>query len=412
MFTAPPAGASSSQPQFQLFVAKIALSLFLISGSGFLGFLPIGNVLRLIFIVLQVTIAFYGIGIAFIRQHIVVASLSLIMMLAIPFYAYVFSMAARQPFVPVSGGDYLPIGLTSLFYLVLRNGQGQDLVRFLMRVSAIYAVAYILLWAGVTFGLVHPADGAKIVLKSGGDTERGDRIALLSCFIIFGMFCATASFVRSLRFLALVQIALFAICLFLSGSRLISAMTILAFGLYLVTQTSQLVRTVFFPIFLIGFLTTCFMIITHSFNPFDSFVNENTRFGDVSAWARWKDIALTNALIPDHWVFGLGLPNGVEGYGPITHVNYFYTQDIGILGVFMTFGVFGLLLYGFICFAACFGSDKLQIDPIMKIGLNLTGAVLAVYSLLAPVFTGSAIPFAALFMALVFWQPASFEVEN
>ncbi|WP_404480183.1 O-antigen ligase family protein [Novosphingobium sp. BL-52-GroH] len=398
--------APSFQSNSELFLACAAIALFLLSGSRFLELAPGGEIVRLVCLLLEIAMAAYGIFIALSRKYLAVALFSLMIMIAVPFYAYVFSNASGLPFVPASGGDYLPIGMIALLYLVLRNGQAEPLLNFIFKLSLVYALVYIALWFGVYVGVIVPGEDSQIVLRSGGGIDRGLRLVLSNSFAVFGTCVATASLFRFLQARSIVTFIIFAVCLYLSGSRFISLLTMAFVGFYAISQNARLTRAIFFGIFSIGFIFTTYVVAVHSYNPFNGFVTDLSSKADVSAWARWKDIDLANRLIPEHWLFGLGIPNGPKAYEPITHVGFFYPQDIGLLGVFMMFGVFGFLFYGVIAYAACFSHVRLRVNNAsLKIGLGLAGAVMVVYSLLAPVFIGNAIPFAALFLALMFWAP-------
>jgi len=396
-----------------MIVARMAYPLsvaatlaFLVSHSRFLEFLAFGDVVRTALLFFEIAIIILGISLAIFSGRIVIASASIITFAAVPFYAYIFGVASGEDPVLSSGGDYFFISIAALFFLVLNGGMGERFLKTLYRMSVVYAVLYILVVIAISANILSVGAESHIVLDSGGGVDRGLRVTLINSFVIFGTCVATISTFREFRIKQLACLFIFCLCLFLSGSRYVSALMCAAIVMFLIFQNSKLTRNLFFLIFFVGLLFVGYVISAHNFNPFNGFVNEASSHGDVSAWARWKDVDIANKLIPDHWLFGVGISNGIDAYRPVSGVPYFYPQDIGLLGVFIMFGIFGFSYYVFICFCACFSYQKLQVqDFSIKAGLGLAGAVMTVFSHLAPVFTANAMPFAAMYLALFAWRP-------
>ncbi|MEI9928753.1 MAG: hypothetical protein WDN44_15075 [Sphingomonas sp.] len=78
-----------------------------------------------------------------------------------------------------------------------------------------------------------------------------------------------------------------------------------------------------------------------------------------------------------------------------------------MIGTLYSYGVLGVALYAVICWAACRSNrfvSQLGYDRMLAESVGLTGIVLALYSLQAPLFNGgsSGSPFATMFGALAF----------
>lgn len=389
-----------------LSLSTLAIFLFLLTHSHFLDLFSAGDVVRSAILIIEIILILFGIALSLISGEIVVSAAAITMFASVPFYAYIFSTASGGDFVFSSGGDYLFLGAFSLVFLAIKGGRAEALLQSIYKMSVIYGAIYILVVLGLSAHVLSVNADSHMVLDSGGGVDRGLRVTLANSFIIFGTCVATIAASRTLKLISFVNLLIFCGCLYLSGSRYISLLLVVATIIYFIIRNSNITRNIFFTIFFVGLCFVIFVIASHNYNPFDGFVSEAASHGDVSAWARWKDIDIANKLIPEHWAFGIGIPNGLDAYKPVSGVAYFYPQDIGLVGVFVMFGVPGFLFYTFICFCACTSHKKLSLNNLsLKLGLGLAGAIMALFSHLAPIFAGNAVPFGVLYLAIFAWKP-------
>jgi hypothetical protein len=86
----------------------------------------------------------------------------------------------------------------------------------------------------------------------------------------------------------------------------------------------------------------------------------------------------------------------------------FQPGDVGMLGMLFMYGIWGVMFYAATTYAACRSwrfMPRLGLSPSIAEGLGLTGAVVTVFSLLAPTFAGgSGSAFGALFISFLCLQ--------
>lgn len=396
-------GRRSFRSKLDLSLAKFSAAFFLICGSRFLEFIAIGESVRLILLGVQILIAVYGIVISFFIGNISASIFSALLMISIPLSSYNFSIVSGTQFVPISGGDYFPIGLIAIISNVASDGNFEKYFNYIYKISIAYVSAYVVLWIFLKFGVIHPSETSMIVRASGGGGDRGLRLALMVSFVIYAVSVSTARIFVKINLCSVFNFITSMACLILSGSRLISLITFCAIIFYIFLKNSKFLARAIFAIFLIELALTTFLIADHSFNPFDLFVTENDRVGDVSAWARWRAVGVLNDLIPGNWLFGIGIPNGPAAYKPITHLNYIFPEDLGIFGVFVKYGILGYILYISICFLSFFMPSKvIAKEQFLKIGLRISCAVFCLYSTISPIFFSDGIIFADCILAFSF----------
>jgi hypothetical protein len=379
-----------------VFLSIIGMICHLISISGLTQLGEGLDLLRQICLVLTIAISAFGIILCILSREFIAAIVSTLFLSSVPYSAWIFSATSHRAFVPLSGGDFYAGALFSIFFIAWRSGNHQTLLRSIYIVTIVYGFIYLLIYFGMSYGLVKPPEGTTAIILEDVATNRTNRLVLAHSFATFGIFVSVASLMRRYDFIDLLGFAILSSCLFFSQSRFISAIVLAVFVAYVFVRMSRVIQRIAFGTFLIGFIASVYVAVTPGLNPF-----KEDRY-NLSTWARSREISIAQRLIPDHYFTGYGTPNGVDAYKPITDVNFFYPSDIGLVGVLFAYGIFGLFIYILQVCGACFAPQKLRfsVEPKFIVGLSLAGAVLSIYSLLAPVFTASG--WGSLFLALLF----------
>lgn len=382
-------------------IVLLAATAFLLSISRILEIVPNVDWIRPICLAVVVLSVLSGILICLVCGEFIAATFTVLLVAIIPAGAMVFSKISSSPFVFASGGDYYSLGLFGVIYIALRRGNQQWLLRSLYWLSISYACAYIVLNIGLSTGILNMPASGNGILPEDVANGRGLRVILASSFIVYGTFTSIASVIRDLKFSSIFTVLLFVCCLLLAQSRAILAVCFVILLIYTVTSLSKVIRYLALVLYAGSLTASMYVAFVPGENPFSSDKS------NLSEWARSQSIEIAKNLIKEHLWTGIGIPNGPLGYEPITSVNYFFPADIGLVGVLVTFGVFGILLYTAEAIAACLMPTRLQgwVERKYTIGLGLSGAVMTIYSALAPVFAGGSGTFWGVFFLALFFVP-------
>jgi len=192
--------------------------------------------------------------------------------------------------------------------------------------------------------------------------------------------------------------ALGIVALVLSQSRTVQLITAATLIFFVPSKFIQKTATIFASVaFVAVFLVFCTGFADYRFNPFVTLSH------DDSAWARANEYAAAIRILSEHPLTGAGL-------GPVTTFEYqmyiqsgspFFPQDLGALGVWVAYGMPGLILF-FLCTYLCFFWWRhFDVREPMKSVLFSVGIMNGLYGIIAPtIFMASGRVFLAVFIFL------------
>ena len=155
-------------------------------------------------------------------------------------------------------------------------------------------------------------------------------------------------------------------------------------------------------VFYAGTIGSFFIILNPNLNPF-------LYFGDQSASVRANAIMIVADSIQYYWLRGAGISFGIENYRPLTGITYFFPSDIGLIGIFYTYGIFGFLLYVGLCKLGMDADtiiERLGYSSNVAVACAISGMIFAIYSLQSPQYNGgsSGSIFAMMLLALFIYS--------
>ena len=361
--------------------------------------LPYGESLRLLLMLLQISLCAFGIAMAVASRAVLIGFGTICITLLVPLYLYRFSQVSGTQFNPFAGGDYYIIAIIAVLYLEIRNGGLERILNFIFRVSSIYAALYCLLWLAFALGYLHVPENSNLVLQNSGALDRGLRLSLANSYIIFGISVSMVSLIKLRNASSIFFLLLFFVALYFSGSRFLTLIILMSSVIYIALRNVRWVQIFWLSVFSLYLVAVLMIVFFHDFNPFSFIADNSTVYQDLSAWARWRSTEIAIDLLDSHWLLGIGIPSGPAAYQPLTYVNFFYPQDLGLLGIFTSYGVGGFLGYIFISISSQFLRLSTFSIPIhLRYGTLLTFTTILGYSILAPVFFMNALPFTCVIL--------------
>ena len=303
---------------------------------------------------------------------------------------FVFVYNSNADFMFTGCGQYLSLCATALF--TQRRNDMQGILRFFAFLCMGYLLLYIELWSWGN-------EAIKLQLRL-NDIERGERLFLASMYGIFVLNCglrAKAAFSLPVR---LFFIAVSIVAITMSQSRFpqfIMLLSIAGNGFRVTTRP-----------FTIAFMTMFVVISTVLlFGLFDPYFNPYAPMSyDSSAYSRVLQFEKARTLVWEYPFFGVGLvPNPAE-LSILSSMEDFYSTDLGITGLWVAFGLYGIVILTIIAFTigreALFHKER---DTI-EFAVLLTAVAAIGYSVLVPLFYASSQIFVAISLALIFNRPA------
>lgn len=386
-----------------LFSAIMAFLAQLILSSRFTDLDPSLDVLRLASIGIILLTSLIGVFFCLTPKTIGAGLLSILFMLAVPLWVYLFDQRANQPFELSSGGDYYGFGLVGLFIALTRVEDGvQRFLRGAFRISVLYSLLYMVVAPLLSAGVLHMVDGGQLARAADASSGRGVRAIIATSFISFPLAVAVARLTQGINY-RYVLLALICLAdLWFAQSRLFTVIVLAVLLPYLLIRQVRLLGTGAFLLFLA--MAVLALVVAHSsLNPFVGFED------DQSALARRQGVEIVHRLIGRFWFTGAGMASGTDAYEPLTGVRYFFPSDLGLIGQYFSFGILGLLVYTGQAFGACFSSSSLAQLGVQRryaVGMGLTGVILVIYSMLSPTFGGgNGTTLGAFFLALLPYSP-------
>ena len=209
-----------------------------------------------------------------------------------------------------------------------------------LRIATACCLGYLAVYVGLNHVLVKlPSAGSALVL--GGAAGRGARVFLVFEVAFFVLVQGCLRIWRTpLRGLAMAALAVAAIAL--AGSRVLTLAAAGVLPLALVSMWLPGTRRVF----LIAVSVVWLGLAAHGVAGYAvSGLNPYAMMrGDESGRARYLEFADARAAMRGHIAFGVGLPPDQVTLNSYTQsVRPFYASDLGVAGVFFSFGVVGIL---------------------------------------------------------------------
>lgn len=360
-----------------------------------------GETARILAIVLTDVLTMTGAAICLFRGYLAAFFISVAGLLSTFLFLFIFSVNSGVPFTLISGGEYIGLTFTGLFYLTLKDRTYGNLMRWFYRVCVGYAAYYIVASQALRLGLIN-ADGALRAIISADDIGRSDRLHSAALLLVYGTCYSMVMLRKHFSLYPLLLSALFCLAWFLTESRTATLVVFLALLLYLALGQTKWLKPVAKIVFYVGAIGSLFIIMNPRINPF-------LYFDEVSASVRVKSIFIVSDTIKYYWLQGAGIAFGAESYKPLTGITTFFPVDTGLIGIFYSYGIFGLLLYLGLCHL---GLNSNEI--VLNSGYNqilgdvclLSGVIFAIYSIQSPQYNGgsSGSIFASMLIALFIYS--------
>ncbi|MDI1295642.1 MAG: O-antigen ligase family protein [bacterium] len=293
-------------------------------------------------------------------------------------------------------GPFIGIMSFVVYYPFIVRGKISTVTKTILLFSTVYAALYLILNITYLSGLMVPNLGSLVIPDAPGG--RADRILAASAVLTVG---ASMWLVRARSHLTPLNIAmliLFLVDIYLTGSRYYQAVFVLLSIIYIITGRARTCGYIAISLFVLG---ASQMIISALFdlkNPFEIFG------GDNSATVRAASVSLAVPHIREHWLMGVGFPSSDLDNVWAMSTKYFFSSDLGALGIMYNYGLVGLLLFGLLSYFSALPERRIAATPDTALdaqAITLTGAICALQGLIAPVlWIGSGTFLSGLFLAI------------
>jgi hypothetical protein len=375
-----------------------ALLIAVVMYSNFFDLTTFGSLARTVLIALIGALAIWGIVYGLIVGETSAAAVSTFCLLTIWSGLFIFAQNTGQSPNYLAGGMYYAGALAALFAVDFRKGRGLLLFRLLYRLGVIYAVLYTILFLMYQIGVLNPNLDGDLWIVESGESARGPRLFLAAPLIFYSIFVDIEQLRTKREFWRIWLLVLYLFVVYLSGGRgnIVVAAAVILLSAVITSRALQAWLFATLSVFLLVYAVTAGF---GEYNPFDVF--ERTQ----SAFVRQLSVQVVQRLIPQYWLLGAGVPWGGSGYVYLTSSVWFYTSDIGVIGILFSYGIVGLCLYIILCVMAVavkpsrFLAGNEELD---RAWVSLCGTFV-LYSFQGPLFVGgSGGIFASLAMAMCF----------
>jgi hypothetical protein len=360
-----------------------------------------GETARILAIVLTGVLTMTGAAICLLRGYLAAFFVSIAGLFSIFLFLFIFSVNSGVPFTLTSGGEYIGLTFTGLFFLTLKDRSYGRLMTWFYYVCVGYAFYYIAASIALRLGLID-VGGVVRAVASADDAGRSDRLHSAALLMIYGTCYSVVMMRKGFTIWYLLASLLFSFAWYITQSRTITLVVVLAVLPYVVIGRADLLKKVAMVVFYLGVVGSLLIISDPSLNPF-------LYFGDQSASVRTNSIQIVSDSIQYYWSQGAGISFGVENYKPLTGITYFFPGDIGLIGILYTYGIAGFGLYILLCHLGINANRTL-----IRAGYNeklgdiclLSGVIIAIYSLQSPQYNGgsSGSIFASMLVALFIYS--------
>lgn len=190
-------------------------------------------------------------------------------------------------------------------------------------------------WANPSMASTVP-EGVRVLPGDGG---REPRVYLAGTFATFVFFYSIVRMRlrRQLRWLPFAIVGLTAMVM--ANSRTYLLTIVIVATMYLIYLSRRETRVVLAAVFV------CMAMFVVSGVPFDSWNPFAITAGDASGAARWRAYSYIRNYVAESPLLGIGIAPSGEAQTTLIGVPGVYWSDLGALGVWYTFGVFGLIAF-------------------------------------------------------------------
>lgn len=316
-------------------------------------------------------------GIAILQRDIYILIIfAFIIGFFLSYYLY-FIIGTNRPLNFNTLGSYYGLLTVIVFYVLEKYGLLPAAMKCLFFVYSAYLVMYLALAV-----LVDPARLASIISQKFTfvltDVERGTRIFMHSAAASYVAMYSTAKLQEKFRLQYIVTWGLACGALYLSFSRGLVLCVGSIFILYIIIRRIKFVQYFSFITYLLVAVYLSIGVFEPSFNPY--LISQS----DTSAVARSYEFQVVVPYIREYPIFGIGLPDaqpGLTHYLGMPEVN---PEDLGIIGIWLTFGLVGVAIVGIVAIYFCCMQDFTRSAAVLGLAnaraLSLIGCVLALYT--------------------------------
>ena len=321
-----------------------------------------------------------GLAFAMMQRNWRVLLLFTVMMLLFLLQTYVFStnFGARTNYNALL--QYIP----ALSFAIFANRSFQPKPFF--KTLLLASLAYCLIYIGFYDNLLSAAEtsGTKLIPVLSADGVRAARLYLAGVFPAFVLMYSVARLRNRFRAIWLIPAVIALATIFAAQGRTFIVMNLLVVVLFLSGLATMRIRIGLAVVFVAITISIVWGVWLPGANFFELFAS------DDSGAARMISYGIVSELVDKHWFFGVGIAPNRDWTNLIIGSPYLYWQDLGPLGIWYTFGLFGLVLYVFQATRCLLGMSRLSgwTDPQIQT-VSLLGLLAGLSSLLSPgIWTG------------------------
>jgi hypothetical protein len=332
-------------------------------------------------------------GIAYLQRDIFILALfAAIIVLLLTYYLY-FILGADRPLNFNALGSWYGLLTVIVFYVLAKRDLLPVAMKILFGIYSAYLLLYLALVVSNDLGSFSAIPSQKFMFVL-IDEARGPRLfqhaAAAAYVAIYSIAHLQEKF--RLRYIATLGLASYALYLSLSRGFIICVGSLLI--LYIITRRLTFVQYFSFISYLLLSVYLSIGVFEPSFNPY------SITTSDESTIARNYEYQVVVPYIQTYPIFGIGLPDAEEG---LTHYlgMVVYPDDLGIIGIWFIFGLFGVILFGIIAVYLCCMQNLKRSSAILGLAnartLSLTGCVIGLYAVVSNnLLTGSALVFSLI----------------
>jgi O-antigen ligase len=270
------------------------------------------------------------------RPLIIFSAISLFVL----FQIWVFSAISGYGFSIKSFSHYYTILSFVVFWYYIGTPQQHKILDILFMICLIYCFFYCFLMIVVgakNVAMVLPDDARYYLIRN--DSYRGGRITCAPFLAIFVLFYGITNLHKHASPLAVASFLFGGTTLLLSQGRTLLAIAALILLVYFGTRSRRAIALMSILVFLIGCGLILYGGIDVNWNPYSMFA------GDESASVRANSYDIARYYLYQHPIFGIGYESKAQNMYDFIGSRSFYVSDIGIMGIYLTLGGLGAILY-------------------------------------------------------------------
>lgn len=375
-------------PISALGVNDYALRAFLILHLGYASTLINlgGSIAFRTTLVLLAALTLFGIVSAIFRGKLLGALFSIAILVMIVVQMSVFSNRAWTAINWNSAFAFFPLASFALFSVTVRNAERN--ARFFILICVLYCATYVvfspeIIKAGVADPLrANDIIGPKVLL----DDLRGPRLFLSGGHAAAAAFAAWMHLKGSNernRTATIFCLGISVGAIIASNSRVLIVLFIAVFLLNLLVRSVGIKASVLLALLIGATAINIAGLFSIDWNVYQAFAS------DPSGQARATAYSLLGRAISNEFTFGVGLPPDVPSYFAYLRHSYVFWEDLGTVGVWAAFGLFGALVYLWMAVSSTQALRHSEPSTPELNGIFLAAGLFAIYSAFSPdIMTG------------------------